>query len=200
MSQSWAAPFTPRQRWILMQLALSPLAPTINSSADGKAFRRALRALGLTPISAALGTGNSVSDRMVECRQPALFTITAENVDAALRWAAVPRHPSLEMDGGEAFDLLEQLRADPASWTAPPDVPPYDPALEDWRPEPKLEDLDEATALDLVALIVDHPGTVNPTSTTVLARPAFPWGPTELARAQQLVDRHRKRTAPAAPP
>lgn len=171
-----------------MQLALSPNAPNIKTSADGKAFRRALRAFGLTAIRDALGAGQSVSDRLAESRQPALFNVTAENVDQAIAWAAIPRHPSLEMDAGEAFDLLELLRADPASWTPPADVPAYDPALEDWRPEPKPEDVDEVAALDLLGLLVDEP----------FKDTGIAWGEREHARAQQLVERHRKRTTSPA--
>lgn len=186
MSQQWQAPFTPRQRWIFLQLALSPEAPNIKTPAEGKAFRRALRAFGLVPIRDALGPGNKVSDEMAENRAPALFDVTAENVEAALVWATVPRHPSLEMDAGDAFDLLEQLRANPTGWVAPADVPKYNAAGEDWTPAPTVDQADELEALDLVTLIVDNPNPVNG------------WSSPEWSRAQALVDRHRKR--PAAPP
>lgn len=186
MPQQWQAPFTPRQRWIFLQLALNPDAPNIKTAAEGKAFRRALRAFGIIPIRDALGPGNTVSDKMAESRQPALFEITAENVEAALKWAEIARHPSLEMDCGEALDLLEQLRADPNGWKTPTDVPPYNAASEDWRPITPPPDADELEALDLVALLVDDQLRV--------------WTASEWARAQVLVERQRHRpAAPSAP-
>jgi hypothetical protein len=182
MVQTWDVPFTPRQRWILMQLALSPEAGNITTGVEGKAFRRALRAFGLVPIRDALGTGTSVSDRMAYNTTPSLFKITAENVETAAKWAAVPRHPTMEMDVGDALDLLDQLRADPAKWFTPPDVPMYDPALEDWRPAP---DVDEVTALELVALIVNDPN--RPDDPT--RRPVACWTAADWQRAQDLVAR-----------
>lgn len=184
MSQQWQAPFTPRQRWIFLQLALHDSAPPITTSAEGKAFRRALRALGITAIRDAMGTGLKVADKMAECTTPALFTLTAENVDAALRWATVPRHPSLEMDGGgDAFDLLEQLRDNSTAWKTPDGVPAYDPALEDWRPQPNRHEADEASALDLVALIVNDPNRPSDPD----KRPVACWTADDWRRAQVLV-------------
>lgn len=184
MVQTWDVPFTPRDRWILMQLAMSPEAGNITSGPDGKAFRRALRAFGLMPIREALGRGNRVADKMAHDTTPALFKITAENVDAAIRWTTTPHHPSIEMDAGDAFDRLEQLKAAPNDWTTPANVPTYDPALEDWRPEPDQDEVNEATALDLVTLIVNSP-----------SRPADPeqnpiacWSAEDWRRARQLVE------------
>jgi hypothetical protein len=188
MPQQWQAPFTPRQRWIFFQLALAPEAQNIKTGAEGKAFRRALRAFGIVPIRDALGPGNKVADKMAESREPALFEITAENVEAALRWADIPRHPSLEMDGGEAFDVLEQLRADPNGWKAPSGVPAYNPASEDWRASATPEEIDELEALDLIALIAQYPPT-----------PIIGWESSHQTQARALIERHRKRTAAPAP-
>lgn len=133
MSQTYVAPFTPLQRWILLQLALDNNAAPLTTAAEGKAFRRALRAFGLQPIREAMGGGTKVSTAQASSQAPALFQITAENVETALKWATTPRHPSMEMDAGEAFDLLEQLRDNPTAWTTPEGIPAYDPKSEDWR-------------------------------------------------------------------
>jgi hypothetical protein len=44
---------------------------------------------------------------------PALHKITAENLDCVLGWRSTPRHGSIELDVGELFDMLEEIKLNP---------------------------------------------------------------------------------------
>lgn len=142
--QIWDIPLTPAQRWALVQLAFHQQAPQIADAAAGKKLRRALRAFGMMPIRDALRTHGKVNADLTTSGRPALHKITAENLECVLGWSVVPRHTSIELDAGEVFDLLEQLRADP--WNVPTPVAPngappsFETITEDWAPPPELEE------------------------------------------------------------
>ena len=138
--QIWDIPLTPAQRWALVTLAFHNQAPQITDAAAGKKLRRALRAFGLMPIREALFKhAGKASAELAGSGEPALHKITAENLECVLGWSVVPRHASIELDAGEVFDLLEQLRADPSGY-APPAAPSFETITEDWSPPPELED------------------------------------------------------------
>ncbi|HZE50665.1 MAG TPA: hypothetical protein VE074_13940 [Jatrophihabitantaceae bacterium] len=132
--QIWDVPITPAQRWALLQLAFSNDAPKVTDAAGGKKLRRALRAFALMTIRDALRAhDNKLSTAQAESSAPALHKITAENLECALGWAAVPRHPAIEIDAGEIFDLLEGIKTTP-TYTPPDGVPVFVGSSEDWAP------------------------------------------------------------------
>lgn len=141
--QIWDVPLTPAQRWALVQVALDKSAPAIADAAAGKALRRALRAFGLMEIREVLRAhdGKASAEYSAETT-PRLHKITRENLDCVLGWRNVARHPAIELDAGDVFDLLEEIKANPkwlwegsaaaASWGGPLDAYVWD--AEKWKP------------------------------------------------------------------
>jgi hypothetical protein len=138
--QIWDIILTPAQRWALVQLAFHQEAPKITDAAGGKKLRRALRAFGLMEIRDVLKEHDKISSLQAASSTPALHKITAENLECVLGWATVPRQTAIELDAGEVFDLLEDIKGSPASYEAPSSVAPFDAAAETWAPPPEPEE------------------------------------------------------------
>lgn len=133
--QIWDIPLTPAQRWALVQLPFAKQsAPTIVDAAAGKALRRALRAFGLMEIRDTLRAHNEVSAEYSTDPTVAMHRITAENLECVLGWSNVPRLPAVELDAGEVFDVLEQLKADPAWKYSGPIAPAFVSDAGQWTP------------------------------------------------------------------
>jgi hypothetical protein len=133
--QIWDIPLTPSQRWALTQVAFDKAAPQITDAAAGKALRRALRAFGLMEVRDALRAHDGkVSPEYTIDTTPARHKITRDNLDCVLGWRNIPRHPSTELDAGDVFDLLEEIKADPSWSYIGPDVPPFTSDAEKWKP------------------------------------------------------------------
>lgn len=144
--QIWDIPLTPAQRWALLQLAFHTDAPKVTDAAAGKKLRRALRAFGLMEIRATLQKHEKVSAKTSTSSTAALFKVTAENLECVLGWAAVSRTTAVELDAGEVFDLLEEIKKHPADYNAGlSEAPAFDAAAEDWAPPAELEAADAVT-------------------------------------------------------
>ncbi len=138
--QVWLVPVTPAQRWVLLNLSHADSQKI--SAKESKAYRRFMRALGLSAIRDALRANRDrgVSAAMVNSDAPALFELTAETLDYVLGIAEkVDRKPVDEDIVGDLFDLLADLKADRD--VEYPDCVRYDAAAESWDPpaEPKDE-------------------------------------------------------------
>jgi len=141
--QIWDVPVTPSQRWALVQIAFHNEAPQIKDAAAGKALRRALRAFGLMDIRDVLRAheGKASSEYSADTT-PALHKITSENLECVLGWRNVPRHTAIELDAGELFDLLEEIKQNPgwlwagsaaaASWGR--ELAPFVSDADKWKP------------------------------------------------------------------
>jgi len=139
--QVWLVPITPAQRWVLLNLSHADEQKI--TAKESKAYRRFMRALGLTVIRDALRANRDrgVSAAMVNSDTPALFELTAETLDYMLAIAEkVARKPSDEDVVGDLFDMCEDLKAD-RDVAVPPDCVRYSAAGDSWDPpaEPKDE-------------------------------------------------------------
>lgn len=138
--QVWQVAVTPAQRFILLQLSHAEGQKV--KGQRSRVYRRFNRFFGLVAIlDAAEEHKGVVSKALRISRSPALFTLTAENVDYALELAEVERNTIADRTIGPLFDALEDLKAgrEPAAsdhLLTGATVPPYDPAAEDWAPEP----------------------------------------------------------------
>jgi hypothetical protein len=136
--QVFDVPLSPTQRFVLFNLAFGRNAPEVKDAAAGKSFRRAVRAFGLMPVREAMTKHNRVSVAVANRKEPALHKITIENIGVALeKWATMPRHTSWELEVGELFDMLEEIKAAPAAYATPSGMPVY--VEEDWAPAPDPE-------------------------------------------------------------
>lgn len=132
--QIFTVAVSPAQRLVLVNLAHDDGQKVKGQRA--RAYRRFLRAFGLMPIlETADDHGGKVNQTLRQSRAPALFTVTAENVDYALDLVEVERATAVDRTIGPLFDALDDLRAK-RSYDPPTGALPYDPAAEDWKPEP----------------------------------------------------------------
>jgi hypothetical protein len=134
--QVWKVAVTPAQRFALVRLS-----HTQGQKVKGQRsrfFRRFNRAYGLVNIldcGDANGEGK-VNIKLALDRTPALFTLTAENVDFAVDLLMeVDRDPAVDRTLGPLFDTLEDIKAK-RPYEEPTDVPAYDATAEDWAPKP----------------------------------------------------------------
>lgn len=146
--QRWRILATPAQRFGLCQVIHGEKV-VIKDGGEGRRLRRSMRALGITPIRDELARSGRVDDDLAHDETPAVFEVSAENVEAIrglLREAE--RKPAIEMAIGELVDVLDDL---PEKQPEIPDgTPDYDPAAESWRHDSDryaaLEQLDRAIA------------------------------------------------------
>jgi hypothetical protein len=146
--QRWRIVATPQQRHGLCQLIHGEKV-VMKDGGEGRRLRRFMRALGITPIRDELVRSGRVDEDMAHDDTPAVFEVSAENVDFARKLLdTAERKPAVELAIGDLVDVLEAM---PASAPAVPEgVPDYDPAAENWAHDPvrtaALEQLDEAIA------------------------------------------------------
>jgi len=131
--QTKKVPVTPAQRWALFNLSHAKANEV--KGQEGRVLRRFMRAFGLTAIREALIKHGRVNDDLFNDETPALFDITDENRDYALKLdREVDRHASSEMVLGDLFDELEKTKD---RYHPPEDVAAFDAKAEDWTPAPE---------------------------------------------------------------
>jgi hypothetical protein len=148
-AQTWKIPVTPAQRFVLLQLAHGEGQKLKGQSS--RVFRRFLRAFGLTAILETMDDhpvppGRPQVGPISSSRQPALFFLTDENVEYALRLdVEQERIPAVDRTIGPLFDMLEDVKA--GRYAPDEDVfalPDYDAAAENWAPATEADAVDVA--------------------------------------------------------
>lgn len=134
--QVWKVPVSPAQR--LMLLHISHADGTMVQGQEGRRFRRFLRAFGIGPISEEMRSTGRISKDMAQNETPALFEITAENREYALKLVEAKKTPLQEVIVGPLLDLLEELKPE---YEPPAGIPDYDPAAESWAENKVRDDL-----------------------------------------------------------
>lgn len=123
---------TPAQRYVLV--VLSHAEGQKVKGQRSRAYRRFNRGFGLTGILDAVDDHKGdVNQALRISRAPALFTLTAENVDYALDLVEVERATAVDRTIGPLFDVLDDIKAKRA-YEDPVGVD-FDAATEDWAPQ-----------------------------------------------------------------
>lgn len=137
-AQVFRVVLTANQRGVLLQLAHAEGQKLRGQR--GRVFRRFLRAFGIQPILdvAEANGGQFLGTRV----KPAVFTLTAENIEYAMGLFEVDRTPVQERSIGPVFDILEDLTAKREVEPPGADVPEFDAAGEDWMPV-KVQPIEE---------------------------------------------------------
>lgn len=129
---------TAAQRGVLLDLAHSEGQKL--KGQRGRVFRRFLRAFGVQVILDVVEkTGGQYRGGHIK---PAVFTLTAENIEYAMSLFEVDRTPVQERSIGPVFDILEDLTAKREVEPPGADVPEFDAAGEDWMPV-KVQPIEE---------------------------------------------------------
>ena len=137
-TQVFDVAITPAQRFALVNLSHSQGQKMKGQRA--RFFRRFTRAFGLVPIlDAADDHKGRVNLELMASREPAVHTLTIENIDYALGLDdSEERAPAVERILGPLFDVLECIKAKRAYEDETAGVPMHDPTAEDWRPAKEL--------------------------------------------------------------
>ena len=139
-TQTWRIPVSPAQRMVLLHLALHDGQKM--QGQQGRVFRRCMRAFALDRLRDALvAHQNRYDARIHAATTPALFEITAESLEYALKLAEVEHGPIDEMVVGPLFDALEDAKAG-REVLIPEGSVAFDPSTDDWAPKGPISTLD----------------------------------------------------------
>jgi hypothetical protein len=133
-------PITHAQRWVLLNLSHAESEKV--KGQESKAYRRFMRACGLTKIRETLRKHRDVGVNvaMVNSDEARIFELTEETIEYALKIAdKVDRKPSDDDVVGDLFDLLEDAKAGRAV-AYDENTPFYDAASDNWDPPPEEKD------------------------------------------------------------